>query len=153
MLMRNITTAIFVILFFNCFWSVSFACNREDPLCVAKTILEQGITYKLNNIKEFYCSDNDAGYQTMLKAKKYMISRYQKNGVDYSKQVQFDLSKIKYKLTYKESGDVIVKAAGNVFVKVEGTGFQKNNNLESIFKLKKEKNRKYCYPKNGLIKD
>ena len=75
--MKNLGIALFFLVVFNFCLVSSYACDRIDPVCVAKTETELLMIQKFDDkTKEFYCEDNGIEYKARLKGRKNIISRY-----------------------------------------------------------------------------
>jgi hypothetical protein len=132
--MKILFTTIMILGVFS--YSNAISCDGSDPLCVAVIVFEKGISFRYNELHDYYCKENQFALQLAIKGSEIAIAEMKKKGIDYYKQAKNDFSDLHYELIKKTEQKAKVQVSGKIIHELEGTTFRHSSDEEKILDLK-----------------
>lgn len=110
----------------------------DSPLCVAELALEKGISFRFYELENYTCQNMLGDLEEQDNKAELAVLKYKGRGIDLRKDVNYDFSKLKYKIISENGGQPIVLARGNYNATIEGKSFQHNAEIEAYIVTVKE---------------
>ena len=88
-------------------------CDTGDPICVASIVFEKGAALRYNELKDYYCKQNEIMLNEAIRIASERVAKLKKDkGIDHYKDVKNDFSSLKYELVKMNKEKSTVKVTG-----------------------------------------